>query len=187
MTLFDFLSIGVSLVLGLGVTLLLTSLLAAFRARRRVRMDWIPFAWAGYILVIQAQYYWVTWGLHEREEWTVVSFGIPLLLAGVIFVAAGLVLPSGHGEYPADLGTYFEQDGKWAVAALVVRGAVAFGANVLVMGGPALSIVHGLVLSQVATALMFLLAKTRGLRVLATLLYGLMLSVTLVLATPFSH
>lgn len=49
------------------------------------------------------------------------------------------------GEYPADLGTYFEQDGKWAVAALVVRGAVAFGANVLVMDGPALSIVHGLI------------------------------------------
>lgn len=62
MTLFEFLSIGVSLVLGLGVTLLLTSLLAAFRARRRVRLDWIPFVWAAYVLAIQGQYWWVTWG-----------------------------------------------------------------------------------------------------------------------------
>ena len=187
MTLFEYLSIGVSLVLGLGVTLLLTSLLAAFRARRHVRLDWIPFLWAGYVLAIQAQYYWATWALSDRTEWTVFSFGMPLLLASVIFVAAGLVLPSGHGDYPSDLGVYFEQDGKWAIAALAARGAVAVGTNVFVMGASPVSVVQGLILLQVAAAVFFLLVKTRGPKVASTLVYGVVLSITLVLATPFSR
>jgi hypothetical protein len=191
LTLFEYLSIGVSLVLGLGVTLLLTSLLAAFRARRHVRMDWIPFAWAGYILAIQAQYFWAMWGLNARvEEWTVMSFGLPLLLAGIIFVAAALVLPSGHGEYPADLGIYFEQDGRWAVAALVARGAVAVLANSLVYNAGQASgeavITPALIVGQMFVGVAFLVSKRRRSRAVATVLFGLILCATIVRVTPFT-
>ncbi|NIV49407.1 MAG: hypothetical protein GWN46_22710, partial [Gammaproteobacteria bacterium] len=50
MTAFEFLSVALSFVLGLAVTLLLTSLLSAFRARHKTKLDWVPFVWAGYAL-----------------------------------------------------------------------------------------------------------------------------------------
>jgi hypothetical protein len=53
MTHFEFLSVALSFVLGLAVTVLLTSLLTAFRARRKTRMSWLPLTWAFYVLVIQ--------------------------------------------------------------------------------------------------------------------------------------
>jgi hypothetical protein len=187
MTLFEFLSIGVSLVLGLGVTLLLTSLLAAFRARRRMRADWMPFVWAAYVLALQAQYWWGSWSLVDRPEWTVVSFGIPLLLACLLFVAAGLVLPSGPGEYPADLREYFEQDGKYAVVALAARGAVAVGANVTVVGEAVLTPLHFAIAAQVAAALLFVFAHTRRRRAWATLLYGIAVSASVIMATQFAY
>lgn len=53
MTHFEFLSVALSFVLGLAVTVLLTSLLTAFRARRMTRISWLPLTWAVYILIVQ--------------------------------------------------------------------------------------------------------------------------------------
>ena len=115
---FEFLALGVSLILGLVTTQLLTSFLAVFVNRRKIRIDWIPLVWAFYILVIEIQYYSAIWNLNTITEWTVLMSSTPLLLAGLIFLAAGLVLPSAHGDYPSDLGVYFQENRKWAIAAL---------------------------------------------------------------------
>jgi len=187
MTLFEFLSVGVALVLGLGVTLVLTSLLAAFRARGRVRGDWVPLVWAAYVLALQFQYWWGSWTLVGRPSWTVVSFGIPLVLASLLFVAAGLVLPSGPGPYPSDLRAYFERDGKYAVAALGVRGIVAIGANVAVAGENPFIGLHIAILGQVAAASLCFFATSRRMRVLATLLFGVVAGISVVMATDFAY
>lgn len=181
MTEFEFLAIGISLLLGLGATLLLTSLLTLFVNRRQVRIDWIPVTWAVYILIIQIQYYAATWNMNSITEWTFLTFAIPLLLAGLIFLAAGLVLPIGQGTYPSDLKVYFEQDGKWAVAALAMRGIVAVTANVAIMNNYQFNAVGVLILLQIMIALSFLFSKQRKYQVIFTLLYGFVLFLTLVL------
>lgn len=93
----------------------------------------------------------------------------------------------GGEEYPADLQTYFDQDGKWAVLALIARAAVALVANAMLMSGRTISVTHVLILGQMVVALLFLLAKTRRLKALATVLYGLILSLTMTSATPFAR
>lgn len=180
MTEFEYLSIGVGLILGLGVTMLLTSFLALFIARRNVRFDWIPIVWAFYILVIQIQYYSAMWNLNDKTVWTTLDFSLPLLLASLIFLAAGLVLPSIHREYPPDLGVYFERDGKWAVVALIARGSVAIISNSFVMGVTrGFSVVDGFILAQIVAAIFFLCSKKRKFKVTFTLLYGLILMRTI--------
>jgi hypothetical protein len=179
MTEFEYLAIGVSLILGLGTTLLLTSFLAVFVNRKKVRVDWIPLVWAFYILLIQVQYYSAIWNLNKITEWTPIIFATPLLLASLIFLAAGLVLPSAHGDYPSDLGAYFQENGKWAIAALVTRGVVAIFANLFSLGTVrAWSPVEGLIALQIAMALFFIFSKKRALQVTATLLYGLVFLAT---------
>lgn len=77
--------------------------------------------------------------------------------------------------------------GKWAVLALLARGAVALVANAMLMSGRTITVTRVLVLGQMVVALLFLLAKTRRLKVLATVLYGLVLSLTMISATPFAR
>ena len=178
MTEFEFLAIGISLVLGLGATLLLTSLLTLFVNRRQVDIDWIPLVWAFYILIIQIQYYAATWNMNSITEWTFLTFAMPLLLAGLIFLAAGLVLPIGQGSYPSDLRVYFEQDGKWAVAALSVRGIVAIIANYAIMGNFEFSGLGILIFSQSIIALLFFISKQRKYQIAFTLLFGLVFFLT---------
>jgi len=73
------------------------------------------------------------------------------------------------------------------VLALLARGAVALVANAMLMSGRTITVTRVLVLGQMVVALLFLLAKTRRLKVLATVLYGLVLSLTMISATPFAR
>lgn len=116
MTHFEFLTVALSFVLGLAVTVLLTSLLTAFRARRKTRISWLPLAWAGYVLVIQFVVWWEVYALSSMQTWSAGAFVLLLLVALLLFVAGGLVLPTVIGDYPDDLEEYFQEDGRWAVA-----------------------------------------------------------------------
>jgi hypothetical protein len=67
-------------------------------------------------------------------RWSVATFGVLLLLAIILFVAGGVILPSGHAEYPSDLREYFERDGKWGVVAIASYGIAGTLGNLLLFG-----------------------------------------------------
>ncbi len=180
MTEFEFLAIGISLILGLGTTLLLSSFLTVFVNRHEIKFDWIPIVWAFFVLIIQIQYYAATWNFNSVTEWSFFKFATPLLLAGLIFIAAGLVLPTGQGKYPSDLRTYFERNGKWAVGALATRGVIAILSNHIIWNNYSFSLFDILISLQIVFALLFLFSRKRKLLVLFTLLYGLAFILTLV-------
>jgi len=124
-------------------------------------------------LLIEIQYYAAIWNLNYISEWNVFRFAIPLVLAG-------LVLPTGQSEYPSDLGIYFEQHGKWAVAALAIRGVIAILGNHLTMASNySFNQLDVLILLQITLTLLFLFSGKRKLQVTFTILYGLALIFTL--------
>ena len=187
MTAFEFLSVALSFVLGLAVTLVLTSLLAAFRARRETELDWLPFTWAAYVLVYQFQYWWAIFELSSFPEWTVISFGLLLLLAIILFLAGGLVLPQGFTKYPDDLGRYFREDGKWGVVALAAYLAVGTAANVVLFESAMFSTLHVLQAAGLASAALVVINVRRSVQWSATALFGVLLIWSLVLATPWAY
>lgn len=173
---FEFLTSGLSIVLGLAVTLLLTSFLNAFRARRRTRLNWIPLTWATYVLVMQFDVWWEFYGLSSLESWSVGGFVVLLVLALSLFAAGGLVLPSGMEDYPADLGEFFRQDGRWGVGMVAVFMVVASVGNVMLfdidpLGKMNLFNVAGLVFATIA--MLSSRAKVQG---GATVLFGVYLA-----------
>jgi hypothetical protein len=186
MTAFEFLSVAISFVLGLAVTLLLTSLLAAFRQRRQARMDWLPFLWAAYVLAFQFQFWWTLWKLVALPQWTVATFGLLLSLAALLFLAGGLVLPSGSG-YPSDLGTYFDEDGRWGVAALAGYNVLGTLGNVTLFGASLLGTLHYLMLAETVLGLLVVFAPGRRTRIVVTLLFGVLLFFSIVRATTFAY
>jgi hypothetical protein len=106
------------MVLGLAVAYVLSSGLAAFRARRDTKLDPVPIAWAIFVFVSQLQFWWgPVFLLTTLERVPGSAFIVQTVLAVALFVAGGLVLPSDSGRYPSDLTTYFETDGRWGVLA----------------------------------------------------------------------
>ena len=60
---FSYLSVLLSIILGLGLTQLLTAVGRVIRHRDRVRVDWLPMLWAGVLLVVYVQVWWSMFGL----------------------------------------------------------------------------------------------------------------------------
>ena len=135
MSTFEYLSVALSLILGLGVTHLLLGILRVFGARHRQRIDWIPITWAAGIFLLQIQFWWSTFELVELlETWTQVTFSILLAHVIMLFVAGALILPTSIDQERETLQEHFRQDGRWALPALAIYSAIALLNNRLYFG-----------------------------------------------------
>lgn len=124
----QWISVIMALVLGLGITRLLTAAVGLFKARRRISMDWLPLAWAAALFVTQLQFWWALGDLAvTTNKFPFLEFVALVTLPLMLFLTAALLLP--FGEEPASLRAYFEADGKWALVALSLFFAGAFITN----------------------------------------------------------
>jgi|GEM_PF-1499272 len=119
MTPFDFVAVAISIVLGLGITELLSSGIKVFLHRKEIELDWIPCVWAASIFIAILQYWWVFYQLSTSvQTWTPLHFLSMLLVLTCLYVAAALVIPDTAVENLEGLRVAFESHGKWAVFSL---------------------------------------------------------------------
>src|SRR6476469_1989859 len=109
---FSYLSVLLSIVLGLGLTQLLTATGRLIRHRERVRVHWLPLLWAAVLLLIYVQVWWSMYGLRFRRAWTFLAFGIVLAQTATLYVMAAVALPE-EIERNSDLGAYFDHQHRW--------------------------------------------------------------------------
>lgn len=131
MTEFELLAIPLSLVLGLGITNILSDASDAIRDRERVSLHWLPFAWAILIFFFQVQYFFVLWDFHETGMvWVWTNFGPALFNCIVLYLSAGLILPGRRNSDSENLLADFAKHGRLALVALALMLFVAIFLNV---------------------------------------------------------
>lgn len=106
---FEFVTIVLSIVLGLGITRILGGLAGVLRHRATMRSHWISIVWAVDALLWQILYWLGTVNSyrHGSPEFTVTGFGMLFALAIALYFAASLVLPDDIGP-DTDLARHFE-------------------------------------------------------------------------------
>src|ERR1700719_2803506 len=95
---FGYLSVILSIILGLSVTQLLQGLSQVINARDRVRIYWPAIGWTLLLLVIDVQAWWAMFGLRSKHVWTFLQFAVLLLETIVLYLLAALSLPTQFGE-----------------------------------------------------------------------------------------
>jgi hypothetical protein len=110
---FSYLSVLLSVILGLAVTQILTGFRALLWSRSRTRVYWPVIAWALLVLLICFQNWWSMFGMRNRHDWTFEQFGMVLAQTIVIYMVAGLVFPDFLGEAPVDLKETFYGHSRW--------------------------------------------------------------------------
>ncbi|MEH6593018.1 MAG: hypothetical protein V7746_22300, partial [Halioglobus sp.] len=93
MTQHEYVFVAISIILGLAITRLLSSVAGLIRAHDRVQFHWTTTVWAACVMLFILQLWWVGWELHSFSEWRVFDFIV--LVVGSIFIygAAELALP----------------------------------------------------------------------------------------------
>jgi hypothetical protein len=93
MTQHEYVFVAISIILGLAITRLLSSVAGLIRAHKRVIFHWSTALWGACVMLFILQLWWVGWNLRTVPEWTIIDFF--MLVMGSIFVygAAELSLP----------------------------------------------------------------------------------------------
>ncbi len=119
---FSYLSVLISIILGLAVTQALQGFRGLMLARSRVRGYWPALVWAVLVLVLCVQVWWAMFGLSQRSaaRWTFLDFSLVLLLTVPLYLMAGLVLPDVDVERGLDLREHYYAHHRWFFSLLVL-------------------------------------------------------------------
>jgi hypothetical protein len=143
---FSYLSVLLSIILGLAITQLLQGLGRLLQERRRVRLYWPSIAWAGLLLVILVQTWWAMFGLRNQQSWSFGGFAVVILHVTLLFLLAALVFPDFSQPGGIDLRENYFGHSRWFFS-LAVATTLASLAKDLVLGGhlpaPANTAFHG--------------------------------------------
>jgi hypothetical protein len=131
---FSYLSVLLSIILGLGLTQLLTAAGRLIRHRERVRAHWLPLLWAGILILIYIQVWWAMYGLRLRREWTFLAFSVVLAQTATLYIMAAVALPEQVEEGGTDLGAYFDRNHRWFFAFFLATLVVSVAKDVILGG-----------------------------------------------------
>src|ERR1700719_700336 len=131
---FGYLSVILSIILGLSVTQLLQGLSQVINARDRVRIYWPAIGWTLLLLVIDVQAWWAMFGYRNRHEWTFPQFAILLLETIVLYLLAALSLPTAFGEAVVDLRANYFRHARWFFGSFVAVLVVSLSKDVVFAG-----------------------------------------------------
>jgi len=125
-TLFEFVVVLESIIVGLGIAEILTDVGQAFRRRGTVRIGMAHRAMVLLVLLFLVQHWWDSWSLRTVAVW---SFpGLLMFLAGpiLLFLLAHVVLPRIADD--VDLEEYYDgQAGLlWGLAAIYLATTILF-------------------------------------------------------------
>ncbi len=104
---FSYLSVLLSIIIGLAMTQILMGFRGLLLARARVTAYAPSIIWSVLLLVMATQAWWASFGYTRRRDWTFVGFGTVLLQAVILYMIAGLVLPDMPPDQPIDLKAHY--------------------------------------------------------------------------------
>lgn len=131
---FSYLSVLISIILGLGITQLVTGLGRLIQARARIRFYAPTIAWVVLLLLIHVQTWWAMFGLRSQLQWNFTQFFVVLLQPLVLSLLAALVLPDIGPETVADLRSNYFAHKRWFFGLLVLLLLVSLTKDVVLSG-----------------------------------------------------
>lgn len=109
---FSYLSVLLSIILGLAITQVLQGYRALLLSRTRVTLYPPSLIWSALLLVFSAQFWWASFGLADHDEWTFATFGVVLLQTVLLYMMTAIVLPDIPAGEEVDLKQHYFREAR---------------------------------------------------------------------------
>lgn len=113
MTQFEYLSVLVSIIIGLGLSHLLSSTARLIQLRHRARLYGPTLCWMALLFLAHIQIWWVAFDRRGDAEWNFFSFLLYLLIPITVFVLSYLIVPDLEGGGQVDLKASYYGNRVW--------------------------------------------------------------------------
>ncbi len=107
MTAFEYVSVFISVILGLGVTQALTGIADLIHQSKRVKIYWPHLVWIILVIIMHVQEWWVTFDLRSITTWRLPTFLFVMLYPITLFILARLLFPFGLQDEVIDLKVFY--------------------------------------------------------------------------------
>lgn len=104
---FEYSSILVSIILGLGITQLLSAFSELLYNYKRVTFYWPQTGWVIFVLFLHIQDWFITYQLRDKPVWHLSELVFVLLYPVTLFIAAKMLLPTNANEESRDMKAYY--------------------------------------------------------------------------------
>lgn len=131
MTQFEYLSVLISIIIGLGLSHLLASAARLIQLRHHTRLYGPTLAWMATALIAQIQIWWVAFERRTSADWNFFSFLLYLLIPIGAYVLSYLVVPDLEGEEMVDLKASYYANRVWFFGILAALMGVSLGEQYL--------------------------------------------------------
>jgi hypothetical protein len=107
---FSYLSVLLSIILGLAIAEILQGFGALLLSRKSVTLYAPPLIWAAMMMVLATHFWWASFGLAGRENWSFAAFSTVLLQTIMLFMGATLILPKSRTTDQIDLREHYYRE-----------------------------------------------------------------------------
>jgi hypothetical protein len=107
---FSYLSVLLSIILGLAIAEVLQGYRSLLLARGNVKLYPPPLIWSAIMLVLAVHFWWASFGLASRENWDFTAFAAVLAQCLMLFMGAALLLPNTRRDQPIDLRAHYYRE-----------------------------------------------------------------------------
>ena len=125
----------ISVIVGLGLSHLLTSAARLIQRRRRIRLYPPTLLWMGTLFIVQIQIWWVSFHMRTELEWDFFSFLFSLAIPVIGYLLCYLVVPALDGDM-VDLRTSYHENRVWFFGLAAAAFVVSFGSDLMANGIP---------------------------------------------------
>ena len=104
---FSYLSVLLSIIVGLAITQLLKGYRGLVLGDERVQRYWPTIVWSASLLLMNVQSWWAMFDLREVRVWTFAAFATVLAQTIVQYLLAAIVFPDFFGSERVDLRAHY--------------------------------------------------------------------------------
>jgi hypothetical protein len=126
MTLFEFLMVLVSIIVGLGIAEILTGVAMQIRCRASSSRYWVHSCAVAFIFLALLQSWWELWDLHNTAEWAFYNLVLMLVAPSGLYLVAHLIFPDPMENSDLRKSYYGEMRSIWWLGVLITVSSTAF-------------------------------------------------------------
>jgi hypothetical protein len=107
---FSYLSVLLSIIVGLAITQILQGYRGILLSRTSVRLYAPTLIWSVLLLFFAAQFWWASFGLASHKQWDFVTFAVILFQTVCLYMLTAIVLPNIPSKGGVDLEAHYHAE-----------------------------------------------------------------------------
>jgi hypothetical protein len=131
---FEYVIVLISIILGLGITLVLTGVAEMIKRWKTIKHFWPYQIWIALTFILHLQEWWTTYELRSVAVWTLPSFLFVASYPILLFILANLLFPTDWSKEGLDLKEFYFDNYKKFFACAIVLAGLSILQNVLLSG-----------------------------------------------------